>query len=215
MAKKYKHVWATDRNNPQASYREDLMSSNEEQVLTILKHFNPCRYKVIERSHMPSKLPKGDPFLIRSVLKSNCKRFLKNAKRENFKIKPEIQLKNIHSNHGGNYICQYNEVKEKLHPVSVLYVSKTLEHQVKDKYAFQKIQFFSGLRSPETHFRHAHTATNEEMPHQSPLASFKVQCLVYTKLNVNWQLTQTRKTDQLVFGSSQRDIPSQPSGKLD
>ena len=156
MAKKYKHVWATDRNDPQASYRKDLMLSNEKQVFTILEHFNPCRYKVIERSHMPSKLPKADPFLIKSVLKSNCKRFLKNAIQEKFRKKPKIQLKETRSNNQGNYIYQYNEVNEKLQPVSLVYVWTTFEHQVRDKYAFRKIQSFSGLRKRETYFRHAH-----------------------------------------------------------
>ena len=101
-----------DQSNPQASYRKDLMSSNEKQVFKILQNFNPCRYKVIERSLMPSKLPKGDPFLIKSVLKSICKRFLKNAIPENFRIKPDIQLKETHSNNRGKYIYQYNEVNE-------------------------------------------------------------------------------------------------------
>ena len=142
MAKKYKYVWTMDQSNPQASYRKDLMSPNEKKILKILQHFYPCRYKVIKGSHMPSKLPKGDPFLIKSVLKSICKRFLKNEIREKFRKKPDIQLKETHSNNRGNYIYQYNEVNEKLQPVSLVYVWTTFEHQVKDKYAFQKIQFF-------------------------------------------------------------------------
>ena len=46
------------------------------------------------------------------------------------------------SNNGGNYTNQYNEVKEKLQPASFIYVWTIFEHQVKDKYASQKIQEF-------------------------------------------------------------------------
>ena len=75
--------------------------------------------------------------------------------RENFHLKPETQMKKAHSKNRGNYTHQYNEVKEKLYPVSFIYVSTIFEHQVKDMYASQKIQGFSSLRRPETYFRHA------------------------------------------------------------
>ena len=55
------------------------------------------------------------PFVVKSLLESNCKRFRKSAIRENFNLKPETQLKKkTHSNNGSNYTHQYTEVKEKL-----------------------------------------------------------------------------------------------------
>ena len=39
-------------------------------------------------------------------------------------------------------------MKEKLKPVSFIYVGTVFEHQVKDLYASQKLQVFSNLRSP-------------------------------------------------------------------
>ena len=80
----------------------------------ILADFSPYRYEVIERSHFPTKNPKINPFVVKSLLESNCKRFRQNAIRENFNLKPETQLKKTHSHNGGNYTHQYNEVKEKL-----------------------------------------------------------------------------------------------------
>ena len=55
-----------------------------------------------------------NPFVVKSFLETNCKHYRKSAIRENFNLKPETQLKKTHSNNGGNYTHQYNEVKEKL-----------------------------------------------------------------------------------------------------
>ena len=132
-----------------------MMSSKKKNNWAFLADFTPHRYDVNERSHFPTKNPKINPFVVKSLLESNCKRFRKSAIRENFNLKPETQLKKAHSNNGGNYTHQYNEVKEKLEPVSFIYVWTIFEHQVNDMNASQKVQGFSSLRRPETHFRHA------------------------------------------------------------
>ena len=87
---------------------------------------------------------------------NKLRKFPQKATGKNFNLKRKTQWEKNRSNNGCNYIYQYNEVKEKLHPVSIVYVWTTLEQQVKDKFAFRKIHFCSGLRRPETHFRHAH-----------------------------------------------------------
>ena len=58
--------------------------------------------------------PQTNPFVVKSILESKCKRFRKNAIRKNFNLKPETQLKRTHSNSGGNYLYQNNEVQENL-----------------------------------------------------------------------------------------------------
>ena len=68
------------------------MSSKKNNNSAILEDFSPYRYEVNEKSHFPKK-PKIDPFVVRSLLESNCKRFRKNAIRENFNLEPETQLK--------------------------------------------------------------------------------------------------------------------------
>ena len=40
-----------------------------------------------------------------------------------------------------------------MYAVSFIIVRTTFENQVRDSYAFQKVQVFSNLRTPETHFR--------------------------------------------------------------
>ena len=91
---------------------------------------------------------KINPFVIKSVLDTYCKRFRKSAKPENFNQKPEAQKRKTHSNISANYTREYNEMKEKLKPVSFIYVGTIFEHLVKDIYASQRLQVLCNLRSP-------------------------------------------------------------------
>ena len=50
--------------------------------------------KFNEKGHIPLETFKINPFVIKSVLESNCKRFRKSAKREIVHQKPEAQKKN-------------------------------------------------------------------------------------------------------------------------
>ena len=110
--------------------------------------------KSTERGKLQKKNCKIDRSVVKSPPDPNCKRFRSTEKRANFKLKPDPQMGTIFLNKRRNYIHQYNEVKEKLYPISFIYVWKTFQHQVKDMYAIQKGQVFSSLRRPETHFRH-------------------------------------------------------------
>ena len=78
--------------------------------------------KSTKRSIYQQKKTKINPFVIKSILESNCKRFRKSTVRENFRLKPETQMKETHSNNRGNYIRQYKEVKTEAEPVSFIYV---------------------------------------------------------------------------------------------
>ena len=88
-----------------------MMSSKEKNNRASLADFSPYRYEVDERSRFPTKNPKINPFVVKSLLESNCKRFRQSAIRENFNVKPETQLQKTHSNNGDNYTNQYNQVK--------------------------------------------------------------------------------------------------------
>ena len=107
-------IWRTDQKTPQTSYRNDLMSLKEEQVWAILADFCPYGKEVNEKIHIPTKNPKTYPFVIKAVLRPNCKRFRKSAIRENFDLKPKTRMEKNHHDEGGKNIHQYNEVKEKL-----------------------------------------------------------------------------------------------------
>ena len=62
------------------------------------------------------------------------------SKKKEHQFKTWNTVKKTRSNNWANYIYQYNQVKENLHPVSIVYVWTTLEHQVKSMYAFRKHQ---------------------------------------------------------------------------
>ena len=92
--------------------------------------------------------------MVKSVSESNCKPFRKSAIWEKFKLKPKTQIK-THSNNRANYNRQNNEVQKNFQPVRFIYVWTIFEHQVKAKYASQKLQLVPCTRGPQTHFRNA------------------------------------------------------------
>ena len=82
-------------------------------------------------------------------------------------------------------------------------------------YASQKVQVFSCLRKPETHFRQA-------QGHQRAGAYSGSINLIQNTISTLYEVesqktvnTKTLKTDYLVFRRNQRDIYSQLSGELD
>ena len=85
------------------------MSSKKNSNWAIAADFNAYRYEVNERSYFWTKNPKMDPFVAKSLLESNCKRFHQSAIRENFNLKPKTQLKKTHSNNVGKDTHEYNE----------------------------------------------------------------------------------------------------------
>ena len=79
---------------------------------------NFCRLQSIQiigqrKKPFSNKKSKINPFVAKSPLESNCKRFRQKAI-ENSNLEPGTQLKKKHSNNGGNKTNQYNEAKEKL-----------------------------------------------------------------------------------------------------
>ena len=129
------------------------MSSNKNNNWANLAVFNPYRYEIDERSFLLTKNPKVNPFVVKSLLESNCKRFRQSAIRENFNLKPKSQLKKTLSTNGGNYTHHYIEVKENLLAVSFFYVWTIFEHQVIDMYASQKVPRFSQSSQARTRFQ--------------------------------------------------------------
>ena len=69
------------------------MSSKKENNWASLADFTPYRYEANEGSHFPTKNPKINPFSVKSLLESSCKRFRQSAIKENFNLKHETQLK--------------------------------------------------------------------------------------------------------------------------
>ena len=104
------------------------MSSEGKQVWAFLANISQYRWEVNEKSHIPLENFKINPFVIKSVLESNCNRFRKSAKGQNFNQKLEAQKEKTHSNISANYTYQYKEMKETLEPVFFIYVGTSFEH---------------------------------------------------------------------------------------
>ena len=93
-AEKYKHVQRTDQNISRTIEKiwcRQKGIKNEQ----FMDFFSPCGHEVDVTRHNPTKISKNNPFVVKSVSDSNCKRFRDIATRENFNLKPEIQKKLI------------------------------------------------------------------------------------------------------------------------
>ena len=90
------------------------MSSKKNQHCATHAHFSPCIYEVDEGKHIPRRNSKNRPVGVKSLLDSNFKRFRDTVLRRKFKLKPETHIKKTQFINRGNYIQEYNEVKEKL-----------------------------------------------------------------------------------------------------
>ena len=67
----------------------------KEQQLSTSFRFQSIQIWSRREKPFPNKNPKINPFVIKSLLESNCKRFRQSAIREHFNLKPETQLKKL------------------------------------------------------------------------------------------------------------------------
>ena len=121
MIKKDKYFKEQTRIPLKVNIKKLMSSKKKKTIEQILQVSVPTDMKSTKKAIF-QKNPKINPFVVKSLLESNCKRFRQSAIRENFNLKLETQLKKTHSNNGGDYTHQYNEVKEKLYQVSFIYV---------------------------------------------------------------------------------------------
>ena len=91
------------------------MSTKQYQTCTFLVQLSSFRHDANEPRYILSKTYKVNIFDVESVLKSNFKRFGKNAIRENFNLKRHYQMKKTHSNLRCNYLYQHKDTETKLH----------------------------------------------------------------------------------------------------
>ena len=71
------------------------MSSEEKQARTSHADFSPCSNGDNETRHFLEKKPKINPFVIKSLLESNRKRFRKSVIRKNIKLKHGPQIEKL------------------------------------------------------------------------------------------------------------------------
>ena len=73
----------------ETSYRWKETQKHRKKILAV---FSPCRYDDNEARPTPTETPQLNPFVVKSVLESNCKLFRKSGIRENFNLKPDPRM---------------------------------------------------------------------------------------------------------------------------
>ena len=121
MAKKHRHIEKTDQNTSQTDCRKYLISSKKKNAWAIVACFSPYRYGNDETgAYSIKENSKSSPFVIKSVLEPNWKRFCDTAIREISTQKPDPEDEKNPSYKRRNYFHQYNEVKENLYTNSFI-----------------------------------------------------------------------------------------------
>ena len=109
-----------------------------QHFLKFLVHSDP---KSTNKALISKKKTQTQSICNQIIFGNQLQTFPQKAIRKNFNLKRETQLKNMFQQRSQLYLSIQSS-KKKLHPVSVLYVWTTLEHQVKDENAIRKIQTF-------------------------------------------------------------------------
>ena len=153
MAKKYKLFQRTDQNTPQTKHRKNLMTSKKNNNRAILADFSPYRFEVSERSHFPTKNPKINTFVVKSLLESNSKRFRKSAKpKKNFNLKPETKRKKLIPITGATILLITMKYERNCNQFLSFKSEPYLSTRSKTSMHLKKCKVFSSFRRPKRHF---------------------------------------------------------------
>ena len=171
--------------------------------------------KSTKKPYSSKRNPKVIPFVVESILKADCKRFLDTAIRKNFNLKAKTMIKKLTPIHGK--IVFINTLK-KLEAVAVfLHLCSTNLWAQTSKVSTQlkMFRFFAVFALPKTHFRHM-------LGHRRASALTGVINIFQSTFNTVHEVEhhkdrkyRTSKTVKFVFRSNERDISSQLSVELD
>ena len=130
------------------------MSSKKNNWAT-LANFSRYRYEVNERSHFLTKNREVNPFVVKSLLEANCRRFRQSAIRENFNLKPETQLKK-NSFQQRRQLYPSIQWSKRESVTSFLHLCQSyLSTRSRTCMHLKKSKIFSSLRRSKPQFRHA------------------------------------------------------------
>ena len=94
-----------------------------------------------------------NPFVVKSVLESNCKLFSKNGTQQNFKLKPDPQIEKMIFHSLMQLYSAKQSTKTEVFTTSFIHVW-TFENQTQVLYASPEVQVLSAFRRPETQIRY-------------------------------------------------------------
>ena len=90
------------------------MSSKKKVTFVNLADVNPIGYEFDETRLIQTKNSKNNPVVVKTGLKSSCKRLNKSAVRENYSPKPDPQMKKTQSHKRRYSLHQHKESKGNL-----------------------------------------------------------------------------------------------------
>ena len=121
---------------------------------------NSCRFQSIQilgqrKKPFSNKKSKINPFVAKSLLESNCKRFRQKAIGVNFYPKPETQLKKLIPITEATIPIKTMQQKRSCNQFLSFMSEPCLSTTSKTCMHIKKFKVFSSLRRPKTHCRHA------------------------------------------------------------
>ena len=143
-----------NRPDDHAKYiSKNFLSSKKKQKLAILASLSPCRYDNDKTGLFSTKNSVINPFPVKRIKESKCKRFRKRAKREKFdpKLDPKMKKNSIH------FPMQtlFNNIMEKK---CIQFPSFMSEHKLSTSFKtciyLKENHFHCSLRRPEIHSQH-------------------------------------------------------------
>ena len=126
------------------------------------------------------KNPKLNPFVIKSILETNCKRFLKKQKEKTSIYNVKHSIQNTFQQRRQLYLSIQWSKRKAASCFSTLCLNNFGAPGQRQRCISNNSNFFLVL-AVQKHTSDTHSATNEKMPYQAPFTSFKAQQIVYRK----------------------------------
>ena len=108
--------------------------------------------KSTKNSDTPTRNSKINPFVVKSLLESNCKRFRKSAIQDNLNLKPEGEMKKFITTNDATFFTNTAKMKGTCIQIPSFMSEQLLSTTFQRCMHLEKVKVFSSLRRPETHF---------------------------------------------------------------
>ena len=183
MAKKYGQIWRTDWNTPQTNHLKDLMLSKDNDRITLeqFMQISVSADRTMSKPRIFQQQTKINPFVIKPVLETICKRSSKSAIRANFNLKPELEMEG----NSFQWLTQlYPSIQWSKREAVNRFLNLCLNHiwaPGQSHVRISKISRFLLVFAGQKHISGTRRSTNEQVHYQAPLRSFTEPLLHDTK----------------------------------
>ena len=164
----------SSKTNPSKNYQKYLISSKKKDIPASVAPSGPYRQEIHQTRPLLTKNSQINPFVVKSILESKCKRFRNTSIRGNFNPKPDPQRTKTQPNKRRDW-CYHNiEVNSSCIPFHSFMSQKRLITRSMTSLFLENFHFFLGLAG-QKHI------SNKQVHQGVPLMSFKTQALQSTE----------------------------------